>query len=65
MQTSGLDLKLERVAARIPAGVLARALGVSAGRVTHIEAYAVVTPTMVVRYHDALDKCRTQRTTAA
>lgn len=65
MQTTGLDLKLERVAARILGRVLARTLGVSESRVSHIEALAVVTPKMVVRYRIALDACRTNRTTAA
>jgi plasmid maintenance system antidote protein VapI len=64
MQTTGLDLKLERVAARVPGRALAEALGVSDGRVSHIEALAVVTPAMVLRYHAALDACRTTRTVA-
>lgn len=65
MQTSGLDLKLERVAARIPSATMAQALNVSASRVSHIEALAVVTPSMVLRYRGALEACRTSRTTAA
>lgn len=58
-RTSGLELKLERVAARVPGKALAQALGVSDGRVSHIEALAVVSPAMVLRYRQALRACGT------
>jgi plasmid maintenance system antidote protein VapI len=63
--TTGLDLKLERIGARVPGRAVAQALGVSESRVSHIEAQAVVTPAMVLRYREALAQCRTDRTKVA
>lgn len=65
MHTTGMDLKLERVAARVTGRALARRLEVSEGRVSHIEAQAIVSAAMASRYRAALDACRTDRTTAA
>lgn len=59
---SGLDLKLERVAARVTQRAIARAMGVGSTRVSHIEALAVVTPDVVARYRAAIDTCVNERT---
>lgn len=60
MQTTGLDLKLARVAARVTARSLARRLAVGESRVSHIESQAVVTASMATRYRAALDLEREQ-----
>ena len=59
---TGLDLKLERTAARVTGRAIARAMGVSSSRIGHIEALAVVTPEMVIRYRSALRTCVDERT---
>lgn len=51
---TGLDLKVERVRARVTGVGLARAMGVSRQRVSIIEASAVVTPDAAARYRDGL-----------
>lgn len=63
--TTGLDLKLKRVAADVKAIDLARAMGVSPSRVSHIEGSRVVLPHLVERYVAALATCATVRTTDA
>lgn len=62
---SGLDLKLERTAARVTGTDIARVMGVSKSRVSAVEAYAVVTPEMVVRYRAAIATCVQERTSPA
>lgn len=52
--TTGLDLKLLRVAARVKTIELADAMGVSDSRVSHIESRAVVTDEAAQRYRAAL-----------
>lgn len=52
--TTGLDLKLERVAARAKAIDLAEAMGVSRQRVSAIESLAVVPEDAATRYRTAL-----------
>lgn len=51
---TGMDLKLERVKARVKTGDLAVAMGVSASRVSTIEARAVVPDDTAERYLAAL-----------
>lgn len=63
--TTGLDLKLERVAERVTGRALARTMGVSSSRIGHVEGSAVVTPEMVARYRAALATCVRQRTSSA
>jgi DNA-binding XRE family transcriptional regulator len=53
-QTSGMDLKLSRVARRIKAVDIAREMGVSRQRVAAIEALAVVPEEAVARYRAAV-----------
>ncbi len=65
MQTTGLDLKLRRVAADVRSGVLARAMGVHPSRITYIERSRVVSPEIAERYVAALATCTTVRTTDA
>lgn len=57
--TTGLDLKVERVRAKVRVKEMARALGVSDSRVTRIEAQPTVVDAMVERYRAALGTCRT------
>lgn len=52
--TTGLDLKIERVRARITAKRLADELGVTRQRVSAIEALAFVNSEQVDRYRSAL-----------
>lgn len=53
-QTSGIDLKIERVRTRATAKALADQLGVTRQRVSAIEALGVVNDDLVARYRDAL-----------
>lgn len=64
--TSGLDLKLRRVAADIKVGELAEAHEppVTASRVSYLERVRLVTPEAEAKYAAALDKCLTKSTTA-
>lgn len=62
--TSGLDLKLARVARRIKQKPLGDAMGVSASRVAAIEREAIVTSETVARYLAALDTCGTSTSPA-
>ena len=64
MSTSGLDLKLQRVAADVRSGVLARAMGVHPSRITAIERSRIVSAAVVERYVAALATCTTVRTDA-
>lgn len=57
--STGLDLKLARVARRIKQKPLGEAMGVSASRVAAIEREAVVTRETADRYFEALDTCST------
>lgn len=57
--TTGLDLKLARVAARVKQRAIGAAMGVSETRVSHIEREAVVTPELAERYMTALRICGT------
>lgn len=59
MPTTGLDLKLERVAARLKARQVAEAMGVSPSRISLIEREAFPTPEVVRRYRVALATCAT------
>lgn len=52
--TTGLDLKVERVRARVTAKSLADQLGVTRQRVSAIEALAFVNDEQVGRYRSAL-----------
>lgn len=52
--TTGLDLKVERIRARITATLLAQEMGVTRQRISAIEASAVVTPDTVERYRASL-----------
>lgn len=56
---TGLDLKLERVAAQVRVKELADAMGISWSRVSRIEAQPTVTDRLVTRYRAALGTCRT------
>ena len=59
---TGLDLKLRRVAAGLQVQHVADAMGISAPRVSRIEREPRVTPAMLTRYADAIEKCRTSGT---
>jgi DNA-binding XRE family transcriptional regulator len=52
--TTGMDLKVERVRARVTAQRLADVLEVSRQRISSIEALAVVHVDLAVRYREAL-----------
>lgn len=55
---SGLDLKVERVAARVKQKHLADQMGVDASRVSAIEREQFPSAHMVQRYRDALAQCQ-------
>lgn len=63
--TSGMDLKLRRVAADVKTGDLANAMKVTASRVGHIEKSRIVTPEAEAKYLAALSTCITNSTTPA
>lgn len=65
LATTGLDLKLARVAARVKQRPLADAMGVSESRVSAIEREAVVSPAIRLRYLDALARAAQAQTEAA
>jgi hypothetical protein len=52
--TSGIDLKVERVRARVSAVRLANEMGVARQRISQVEALAVVNDEMASRYREAL-----------
>lgn len=54
MPTSGLDLKLERTAARVSVKELAARMDVSPARISTIESRAVVTERAAEKYRAAL-----------
>jgi transcriptional regulator with XRE-family HTH domain len=54
MTTTGLDLKLKRVAKRVRVTDLADRMGVGHPRVSHIEGAAIVTDTAARKYLTAL-----------
>ena len=58
MQTTGLSLKLRRVAADVLSRDLARAMGVDPSRISVIERQRVVKETIVARYLAALAACQ-------
>lgn len=51
---TGMDLKVERLRAHVQGKDLAEEMGLSHGRVSQIEALAVVRAEQVARYRDAL-----------
>lgn len=57
---TGLDLKLERVAARLRQRQIGDAMGVSGSRVAAIEREAVVSAETVARYREAMRVCSTR-----
>jgi len=61
---TGLDLKLQRISARVRLGVLADQMGISSSRLSRIEKPEPVTERMVARYTRALNECRTFGTSA-
>lgn len=63
--STGLGLKLARVAQRTKQRQVADAMGVSESRVSAIEREAVVTPETSQRYVDALRICAISTPTAA
>ena len=52
--TAGIDLKVQRVRARVSAVRLAAEMGVVRQRISQIEALAVVNDDLASRYRDAL-----------
>lgn len=62
VSTTGLDLKLKRVAADVKSVDLARAMGVHPSRITYIEKSRTLTPRVIERYVAALATCATVRT---
>lgn len=63
--STGLDLKVERVRAKLPATAIAKAMGISASRLSRIERDEPVTLRMRDRYLSALATCRTSGTPTA
>jgi transcriptional regulator with XRE-family HTH domain len=64
-QPTGLDLKLERVAARVKAVDLAAAMGVHPSRISAIERDQFPTIDSVRRYREAIATCATSATSTA
>lgn len=60
MATTGIELKLLRVAADVQAKDLAAVMGVTSSRIGHIEKSRVVTDEARARYLAALDTCVTK-----
>lgn len=65
MATSGLDLKLKRIASDVRGTEIAQAMGVTPSRVTYLEGRRVVTPDAEARYLAALATLTTKPTEAA
>lgn len=63
--TTGMDLKLRRVAADVRVKDLAGAMGVTSSRISHIERSRIVTPEAEAGYVAALSKCTTTNTGTA
>ncbi len=59
---TGLELKLRRVAADVRSTDLARAMGVSQSRISHIERQRIVSEEAAARYVAALATCTTKTT---
>lgn len=59
---TGLDLKLQRVAAKVQVRQLADAMGITSSRLSRIEDEPRVTHQMLARYTKALDTFRTSGT---
>lgn len=64
MATTGLELKLRRVAADVRTKELAEAMGVTNSRISHIERVRVVTDEAAEKYLAALGTCTTKTTTS-
>lgn len=62
---SGMDLKLQRVAADITARDLAAVMGCHPSRVNYIEGRRLVTPTAAEKYRAALATLTTKQSDAA
>ena len=60
----GLELKLERVAAQVQVQQIARAMGLTDGRISKIERADRLDPKTVARYRAALATCATSREAA-
>lgn len=58
MPTTGLDLRVKRVRARVSLGDLVKAIGLSRTTVWGIERAAVVEPERAADYLRALETCR-------
>lgn len=65
METSGLDLKVERTRARVKAKQIADVMGVSSSRVAAIEREQFPSIETVTRYRAALGTCATSPTPEA
>lgn len=65
MQTSGLELRLERVAARVKLIDLARRMGLHRATVARYEGLAVVDPETAYQYRAALATFRDFASSAA
>lgn len=63
--TTGLDLKVKRVAADISSTDLALAMGVTISRLSHVEGSRKVTPKAAIKYLDALATLTTKATETA
>lgn len=63
--TTGLDLKVARVRARVKAKSVAEAMAVSQSRVAKIEREAEVSAPIAQRYLEAVAQCRTPGTSEA
>ena len=61
MLTSGLELKLERVTARLKAQDIATAMGVHPSRISTIEHEQFPTAATVARYRKAIATCATSQ----
>jgi transcriptional regulator with XRE-family HTH domain len=60
MATTGLDLKVKRVAADVRLKDVAHEMGVTVSRASHIESSRLVTDVALERYLRALDTCITK-----
>lgn len=64
MPISGMDLRVERVRARVKVGELAARMGVSRATLWVLEKSQHVTPEQAARYRDALGEGRDVETVA-
>jgi hypothetical protein len=65
MVTSGMDLRLERTAARVKLGVLAARMGKHPATINRWEGAAVVAPERAMQYRQALASLAVPDTVAA